>query len=128
LLYLLPFYRPYPCNFVLIRNPCLDFYGFNPENIELQGVKSGEILLNATLVPLAPTKPAAPMVQAKAADSMLCVDLIKASKLAKSDLIGKSDPYAVIKFGQQTAKTKVVNNSQVVRILTAICDFRTFDL
>jgi Ca2+-dependent lipid-binding protein len=53
------------------------------------------------------------VVQAKAADSMLCVDLVKAAKLAKSDLIGKSDPYAVLKFGHQTAKTKVINNSQV---------------
>jgi hypothetical protein len=44
---------------------------------------------------------------------MLCVDLIKATKLAKSDLVGKSDPYAVLKFGNQTAKTKIINNSQV---------------
>ena len=43
---------------------------------------------------------------------ILHVDLIKAKNLIKSDLIGKSDPYAILKFGNQQDKTKVVNNTQ----------------
>ena len=42
---------------------------------------------------------------------ILHVDLIKAKNLIKSDLIGKSDPYAVLKYGDQQDKTKVVKNS-----------------
>ena len=44
--------------------------------------------------------------------AVLHVDLIKAKDLIKADMIGKSDPYAVLKCGKQTDKTKVVNNSQ----------------
>ena len=40
------------------------------------------------------------------------MDLIKAKNLIKSDLIGKSDPYAVLKYGDQQDKTIVVNNTQ----------------
>ena len=42
---------------------------------------------------------------------ILHVDLIKGRNLIKSDLIGKSDPYAVLKYGDQQDKTKVVKNS-----------------
>ena len=31
--------------------------------------------------------------------------------LIKSDLIGKSDPYAVLKYGDQSDKTKVIKNN-----------------
>ena len=41
----------------------------------------------------------------------LHVELIKAKNLIKSDLIGKSDPYAVLKYGNQSDKTKVVKNN-----------------
>ena len=40
------------------------------------------------------------------------INIIKAKDLVKSDLIGKSDPYAVIKYGTQKDKTPVVKNSQ----------------
>jgi hypothetical protein len=73
-------------------------------------VKCGEVLLSLDLVPHGPVKPAPVQQQQK---SLLCVDLIKATKLIKSDLIGKSDPYAVLKFGQQIVKTQTINNSQV---------------
>ena len=43
---------------------------------------------------------------------ILHVDLIKAKNLIKSDLIGKSDPYAVLKYGDQQDKTNVVKNTQ----------------
>ena len=74
-----------------------------------QNVKSGEVLLNLDLVPHGPVKPA-PLQQQQ---SLLSIQLVKANKLVKSDLIGKSDPYAVLKYGQQTAKTHTINKSQV---------------
>jgi hypothetical protein len=47
---------------------------------------------------------------------LLRVDLVKGKSLIKSDLIGKSDPYAVIELGKQTGKTHVINNTQVLPI------------
>ena len=41
----------------------------------------------------------------------LHVELIKAKNLIKSDLIGKSDPYAVLKYGDQSDQTRVVKNN-----------------
>ena len=67
------------------------------------------MLLNLDLVPHGPVKPA-PLQQQQ---SLLSIQLVKANKLVKSDLIGKSDPYSVLKYGQQTAKTHTINNSQV---------------
>ena len=43
---------------------------------------------------------------------ILHVDLVKAKNLIKSDMIGKSDPYAVLKYADQMDKTDVVKNSQ----------------
>jgi hypothetical protein len=43
---------------------------------------------------------------------VLHVDLIKAKNLIKTDMIGKSDPYAVLKYGNQKDKTKVAKNTQ----------------
>ena len=43
---------------------------------------------------------------------VLHVDLIKAKNLIKTDMIGKSDPYAVLKYGKQKDKTKVAKNTQ----------------
>ena len=40
------------------------------------------------------------------------VDLIKAKNLMKTDMIGKSDPYAVLKYGNQKDKTPVAKNTQ----------------
>ena len=37
---------------------------------------------------------------------------MKGKNLIKADMIGKSDPYAVLKFGNQKDKTPVVKNSQ----------------
>jgi hypothetical protein len=47
---------------------------------------------------------------------LLRLDLVKGKSLIKSDLIGKSDPYAVIELGKQTGKTHVINNTQVLHI------------
>ncbi len=45
---------------------------------------------------------------------VLCVDLLKAENLMKRDLLGKSDPYAVLKYGHQVVKTNTVKNTQVI--------------
>ena len=43
---------------------------------------------------------------------ILHLDLIKAKNLIKTDIMGKSDPYAVLKYGNQKDKTPVVKNTQ----------------
>ena len=43
---------------------------------------------------------------------VLHVDLIRAKDLIKGDLIGKSDPYAVLKYSDHEDKTPVVKNTQ----------------
>ena len=43
---------------------------------------------------------------------ILHVDLIRAKDLIKADMIGKSDPYAVLKHGDQKDKTPVMKNTQ----------------
>ena len=43
---------------------------------------------------------------------ILHVDLVKAKNLIKTDMIGKSDPYAVLKYADQMDKTDVVKNNQ----------------
>jgi len=48
---------------------------------------------------------------------VLCVDLMKAENLMKRDMLGKSDPYAVLKYGQQVVKTNTVKNTQVEEFL-----------
>ncbi len=36
---------------------------------------------------------------------------MKARNLIKADLMGKSDPYAVLKFGKQKEKTNTIKNT-----------------
>ena len=43
---------------------------------------------------------------------VLHVDLVKAQNLIKSDIIGKSDPYAVLQYGDQKDKTNIIKNTQ----------------
>ena len=45
-------------------------------------------------------------------DGTLHVDVLGARNLTKSDMIGKSDPYAVVRLGDQEFKTDTVKNSQ----------------
>ena len=45
-------------------------------------------------------------------EGQVCIDLIKARNLENADRNGKSDPYAVLKFGKQKAKTNTVRNTQ----------------
>jgi Ca2+-dependent lipid-binding protein len=44
-------------------------------------------------------------------EGKLLVNLVKARNLIKADMIGKSDPYAVLTFGKQKGKTKTVKNT-----------------
>jgi Ca2+-dependent lipid-binding protein len=44
-------------------------------------------------------------------EGKLHVDLIKAKNLVKADMMGKSDPYAVLKFGKQKEKTNTIRNT-----------------
>ena len=39
------------------------------------------------------------------------IDVISASNLPNEDIIGKSDPYAVLTCGDWTSKTKVIDNN-----------------
>ena len=42
-------------------------------------------------------------------------NLAKGKELIKTDIVGKSDPYAQIQYGNQKFKTKTVNNTQVIK-------------
>jgi Ca2+-dependent lipid-binding protein len=44
-------------------------------------------------------------------EGSLAVNLIKARNLIKADVLGKSDPYALIKFGNQKDKTSTIKNT-----------------
>ena len=41
----------------------------------------------------------------------LHVELVKARNLVKADIMGKSDPYAVLKFGKQKERTNTIKNT-----------------
>ena len=62
------------------------------------------------------------------------INLIKAADLIKADIIGKSDPFAVLTHGVQKDKTKTVKNSQdpvwnhVSEFKTPDNNSRTFDI
>ena len=105
----------------------------------LKGVKSGEILLNSEMLapgqkpsgyggdrqdyPVAggdegsrkPSSVAGGKKSGNLGDyngPILHVDLIRAKDLVKGDLIGKSDPYATLKYADQQDKTPVIKNTQ----------------
>jgi hypothetical protein len=42
---------------------------------------------------------------------LLAVNLVKARNLIKSDILGKSDPYALLKFGNQKERTDTIKNT-----------------
>jgi Ca2+-dependent lipid-binding protein len=44
-------------------------------------------------------------------EGSLLVDLVKARNLVKADIMGKSDPYAVLTFGKQKDKTNTIKNT-----------------
>ena len=113
-----------------------------PKWFPLKGVKSGEILLNSEFLapgqsptgyigdgqydPVGDDSPESGRPGDKKSGNLggksgklgdkdgpvLHVDLIKAKDLIKTDMIGKSDPYAVLKYGNQKDKTKVAKNTQ----------------
>ena len=41
----------------------------------------------------------------------LHVQLVKARHLVKADIMGKSDPYAVLKYGRQKERTNTIKNT-----------------
>ena len=109
--------------------------GLKPQWLALEGVKSGQILLSSDFAPSGDgglRRPDGGLMDAdKAADKankkkqaldMLrlgaipegkaCINLVKAKDLENADKKGKSDPYAVLKFGKQKAKTNTVRNTQ----------------
>ena len=100
--------------------------------LPLEGVQSGEILLSGEIAdsfsddednipaggkPLAGKEDpqsvgAPPQFTDQLPEGQLDVKLLKAKDLIKSDVFGKSDPYAVLSFGQQKDKTPVAKNTQ----------------
>ena len=112
-----------------------------PRWVHLNGAKSGEILVNTELIDpgYKPTEydpnAAYPRLGEGVDDDILTrkqsgvgngksskpsehdghvlhLDLIKAKNLVKSDLIGKSDPYAEIKYADDEDKTPIAKNTQ----------------
>ena len=105
----------------------------------LKGTKSGEVLMSADFEPMPDGRMTSPeprgrmtspeprasldrtgevggrvsiLGQPDIEDGILHVDLLGARNLIKADLIGKSDPYAVLALGDQIHKTDPVKNSQ----------------
>jgi hypothetical protein len=67
-----------------------------------QGKKNSASLENNSLMSSGPLKDF---------EGTLLVDLVKARNLVKADIIGKSDPYAVLTFGKQKDKTNTIKNT-----------------
>ncbi len=44
-------------------------------------------------------------------EGKLHIELVKAKNLVKTDIMGKSDPYAVLKFGKQKERTNTIKNT-----------------
>ena len=114
-----------------------DLAAMDPESgywFPLAGVKSGEILLSGDIADSLDDDKADNGVRGKSllggdgdddtaagvpdqfADQLpegqVSVQLVKAKDLVKADVFGKSDPYAVLKFGSQKDKTPVAKNTQ----------------
>merc|ERR1712013_133707 len=51
-------------------------------------------------------------LQGRLPEGKACVTLVKAKELIKSDLVGKSDPYAILKYATQKYKTPTEKNTQ----------------
>ena len=84
---------------------------------ELQGVKSGQILLSSDLLPLDGLQDKNKVGSGLGAkddipEGVIHLDLVKAKDLNNEDKKGKSDPYAVLKYGKQKAKTNTIKNTQ----------------
>ena len=52
------------------------------------------------------------LIPSGGADGKARVNIIKANDLVKSDLVGKSDTYALVKYSTQEYKTSTTKNSQ----------------
>jgi hypothetical protein len=106
-----------------------------PQWFDLEGVKSGQILLASDFLEsdagaeesldegLSDLERAADKANKKRQalallglgaipEGKVSIDLIKAKDLENADKKGKSDPYGVVKYGSQKAKTNTVRNTQ----------------
>ena len=113
--------------------PLSDLAAMDPNSgywFPLEGVESGEILLSGDIAesldddnddigegvrgrPSLSGKDGSPYsTDDGLPEGQINVNLVKAKDLIKGDMFGKSDPYAVLKFGSQKDKTPVVKNSQ----------------
>ena len=87
----------------------------------LQGVKSGQVLMAAEFEPseAAASRLGSPdrrlagqQEEEERPEGVLHLDLLQARNLPKSDLVGKSDPYATVGLGDQIFKTETDKNTQ----------------
>ena len=99
--------------------------------VPLDGVKSGQLQLCAEYVPMngdmSPSRDSGSLGAPRSAgdnddrrgrpgdnDKMgsIKLDLLMAKDLVKTDLVGKSDPYAIISHGDQRYKSDIIRNTQ----------------
>merc|ERR1712013_674829 len=103
--------------------------------IPLSGVKSGELQVSADFVPaefheyenirpdqfnkMSPQRDSGSLGAPRSAKSpeseklgKVKLDLLMAKDLIKNDMVGKSDPYAIITHGSQKFKTDIMKNTQ----------------
>jgi len=92
----------------------------------LSGVKSGQVQVSAEYVPtedqyraMSPLRDSGALGAPRAAKSpfdeklgTIKLDLLMAKDLIKTDLVGKSDPYAIISHGNQKYKSDIKKNTQ----------------
>ena len=84
------------------------------EWLPLDGTKSGKVQVSTDFTPLGPGDKAGlgPRAQSDIPAGNVHLALHEGQGLGKGDLIGKSDPYAVIKYDDDEVKTKTVKNNQ----------------
>ncbi|KAG5179390.1 hypothetical protein JKP88DRAFT_264267 [Tribonema minus] len=97
----------------------LDVMSIGPGDMSVAAAVSAIIKSTIQSMMLYPKKLVIPMVDGvdvgplenPSPKGVLQLHIIGANKLKKADIVGKSDPYVVVKLGEEEVKTKVMNNT-----------------